>query len=111
MKHALAWWPVRGDRSEVEEVANLAIRRDLPVDVRCLPLEQARAEGALVLFGETYDATVRVVEIGGEWSRELCGGTHVDHSAQIGPLALTGESSVGGGQRRIEAVTGIEAFR
>ncbi|MEV2241274.1 hypothetical protein [Micromonospora sp. NPDC049891] len=81
------------------------------VIVRCLPLEQARAEGALALFGEIYDATVRVVEIGGEWSRELCGGTHVDHSAQIGSLALTGESSVGGGQRRIEAVTGIEALR
>ncbi|MFF0717166.1 alanine--tRNA ligase [Micromonospora sp. NPDC003816] len=98
-------------RSEIEEVANLAIRRDLPVNVRYLPLEQARAEGALALFGETYDDTVRVVEIGGEWSRELCGGTHVDHSAQIGSLALTGESSVGAGQRRIEAVTGIEAFR
>ncbi|MDG4795660.1 alanine--tRNA ligase [Micromonospora sp. WMMD1082] len=98
-------------RSEIEEVANLAIRRDLPVDVRYLPLAQARAEGALALFGETYDETVRVVEIGGEWSRELCGGTHVAHAAQIGSLALTGESSVGAGQRRIEAVTGIEAFR
>ncbi|MFJ8691155.1 alanine--tRNA ligase [Micromonospora wenchangensis] len=98
-------------RSEIEEVANLAIRRDLPVEVRHLPLAQARAEGALALFGETYDDTVRVVEIGGEWSRELCGGTHVAHSAQIGSLALTGESSVGAGHRRIEAVTGIEAFR
>ncbi len=97
-------------RSEIEEVANLAIRRDLPVDVRYLPLEQARAEGALALFGETYDETVRVVEIGGEWSRELCGG-HVAHSAQIGSLAVTGESSVGAGQRRIEAVTGIEPIR
>ncbi|MFI5496881.1 alanine--tRNA ligase [Actinoplanes sp. NPDC051859] len=98
-------------RSEVEEVANLAIRRDLPVGVRYLSLEQARAAGALALFGETYDETVRVVEIGGDWSRELCGGTHVDRSAQIGSLAVTGESSVGAGQRRIEAVTGIEAFR
>ncbi|MBU2667126.1 alanine--tRNA ligase [Actinoplanes bogorensis] len=98
-------------RSEVEEVANQAIRRDLPVGVRYVPLEQARHEGALALFGETYDETVRVVEIGGDWSRELCGGTHVDRSAQIGSLAVTGESSVGAGQRRIEAVTGIEAFR
>ncbi|MEU4160472.1 alanine--tRNA ligase [Actinoplanes sp. NPDC026670] len=98
-------------RSEVEEVANLAIRRDLPVGVRYVPLDQARAEGALALFGENYDETVRVVEIGGDWSRELCGGTHVDRSAQIGSLAVTGESSVGAGQRRIEAVTGIEAFR
>ncbi|MFY1594753.1 alanine--tRNA ligase [Micromonospora sp. WMMD737] len=98
-------------RSEIEEVSNLAIRNDLPVDVRYLPLEQARAEGALALFGETYDETVRVVEIGGAWSRELCGGTHVARSAQIGSLAVTGESSVGAGQRRVEAVTGIEAFR
>jgi alanyl-tRNA synthetase len=98
-------------RSEVEEVANLAIRRDLPVEVRYMPLPQAREEGALALFGETYDETVRVVEIGGAWSRELCGGTHVDHSAQIGSIALTGESSVGAGQRRVEAVTGLESFR
>ncbi|MQY04720.1 alanine--tRNA ligase [Actinomadura macrotermitis] len=98
-------------RSEIEEAANLAIRRDLPVDVRYMPLPQAREIGALALFGETYDENVRVVEIGGAWSRELCGGTHVDRSAQIGTVALTGESSVGAGQRRIEAVTGLEGFR
>ncbi|MFE0152414.1 alanine--tRNA ligase [Nonomuraea sp. NPDC059007] len=98
-------------RSEIEEVANLAVRRDLPVEVRFMPLPEARAEGALALFGETYDETVRVVEIGGAWSRELCGGTHVEHAAQIGAIALTAESSVGAGQRRVEAVTGIEAFR
>jgi alanyl-tRNA synthetase len=98
-------------RSEVEEAANLAIRRDLPVAVRNVPLAEARQEGALALFGETYGETVRVVEIGGDWSRELCGGTHVDRSAQIGALAVTSESSVGAGQRRVEAVTGIEAFR
>ncbi|MFI9550540.1 alanine--tRNA ligase [Nonomuraea endophytica] len=98
-------------RSEVEEAANLAIRRDLPVEVRYMSLPEARSQGALALFGETYGDEVRVVEIGGEWSRELCGGTHVDHSAQIGSIALTGESSVGAGQRRVEAVTGLEAFR
>ncbi|MFI6908409.1 alanine--tRNA ligase [Nonomuraea sp. NPDC050394] len=98
-------------RSEVEEAANLAIRRDLPVEVRHMSLPEARAEGALALFGETYDETVRVVEIGGAWSRELCGGTHVDHAAQIGSIALTAESSVGAGQRRVEAVTGLESFR
>ncbi|NJC12989.1 alanyl-tRNA synthetase [Micromonospora profundi] len=76
-----------------------------------MSLPEARQIGALALFGETYDETVRVVEIGGEWSRELCGGTHVDRSAQIGALAITSESSVGAGQRRVEAVTGIEAFR
>ncbi|WP_446678499.1 hypothetical protein [Actinoallomurus acaciae] len=97
-------------RDDVEEAANRTIRRDLPVQVRYMPLTAAREIGALALFGETYDENVRVVEIGGAWSRELCGGTHVDHAAQIGPIALTGESSVGSGRRRVEAVTGIEAF-
>jgi alanyl-tRNA synthetase len=67
--------------------------------------------GAVALFGETYDETVRVVEIGGPWSRELCGGTHVEHSSQIGSVALIGESSIGSGVRRVEAYVGIEAFR
>ncbi|GII94858.1 alanine--tRNA ligase [Sinosporangium siamense] len=98
-------------RSEVEEAANLAIRRDLPVEVRFMTLPEARAIGALALFGETYDELVRVVDIGGAWSRELCGGTHVEHAAQIGPVALTSESSVGSGSRRVEAVVGVEAFR
>ena len=67
--------------------------------------------GAIALFGETYDNTkVRVVEIGGPWSRELCGGTHVEHSSQIGTIVVTGEASVGSGSRRIEALTGVEGF-
>src|SRR5690606_17886014 len=70
-----------------------------------------RELGALALFGETYDEQVRVVEIGGAWSRELCGGTHVAHSSQIGLLALTGESSVGAGHRRVEAVVGLDGLR
>ncbi|MFD0559517.1 alanyl-tRNA synthetase [Stackebrandtia endophytica] len=98
-------------RSEVEEVANRAVRRDLPVAVKYMPLAKAREIGALALFGETYDESVRVVEIGGEWSRELCGGTHVEHAAQIGPVVITSEASVGSGQRRVEAVTGIEAYQ
>jgi alanyl-tRNA synthetase len=98
-------------RSEVEEVANLAVRRDLPVSATYMTLPEARALGALALFGETYDEQVRVVEMGGEWSRELCGGTHVAHSSQVGVLALTGESSVGAGVRRVEALVGIDAFR
>ena len=67
--------------------------------------------GALALFGETYGEQVRVVEIGGPWSRELCGGTHVRHSSQVGPLTLTGEASVGSGVRRLEAFVGMEALR
>src|ERR687885_560878 len=67
--------------------------------------------GALALFGETYGEQVRVVEIGGPGARGLCGGTHVQGSAPIGTLALTGESSVGSGSRRVEAVVGLEGFR
>jgi alanyl-tRNA synthetase len=98
-------------RSEIEEVANLAVRKDLPVHVVYTTLPGAKEMGALALFGETYDETVRVVEIGGPWSRELCGGTHVEHSSQIGPIALLGESSVGSGVRRVEAYVGLEAFQ
>ncbi|EME98982.1 alanyl-tRNA ligase [Streptomyces mobaraensis NBRC 13819 = DSM 40847] len=98
---------VRGD---VEEAANRALRRDLPVDVRWMTLPEAKELGALALFDETYGERVRVVEIGGAWSRELCGGTHVERSAQIGVLSLTSESSVGAGMRRLEAAVGIEAF-
>jgi alanyl-tRNA synthetase len=76
-----------------------------------MTVPEAQAFGALALFGETYGEQVRVVEIGGPWSRELCGGTHVRGSAQIGPLALTGESSVGSGARRVEAAVGLDGFR
>ncbi|HLS46680.1 MAG TPA: alanine--tRNA ligase, partial [Ornithinicoccus sp.] len=98
-------------RSEIEEVANLAVRQDLPVSAAYMTLPEARAAGALALFGETYDEQVRVVEIGGPWSRELCGGTHVRHSSQVGALTLTGESSVGSGSRRLEALVGMDALR
>jgi alanyl-tRNA synthetase len=98
-------------RSEIEEVANLAVRQDLPVRALLMSLPEARDFGALALFGETYDETVRVVEIGGPWSRELCGGTHVQHSSQVGALTVTGESSVGSGVRRLEAFVGMEALR
>jgi alanyl-tRNA synthetase len=98
-------------RSEIEEVANLAVRQDLPVSAQYMTLPEAREFGALALFGETYDEQVRVIEIGGPWSRELCGGTHVRHSSQIGALSVTGESSVGSGVRRLEAFVGMEALR
>jgi alanyl-tRNA synthetase len=98
-------------KSEIEEVSNLAIRKDLNVVAQYMSLPEAKKWGAVALFGETYDESVRVVEIGGPWSRELCGGTHVDHSSQIGMISIMGESSVGSGSRRIEALVGIEAFR
>ncbi|MEO8888991.1 MAG: alanine--tRNA ligase [Jatrophihabitantaceae bacterium] len=98
-------------RTDIEDVSNQALRRDLPVAVRYLPLGEARELGALALFGETYDEQVRVVEIGGAWSRELCGGTHVAHAAQVGTITVIGESSVGSGVRRVEAYVGIEAMR
>jgi alanyl-tRNA synthetase len=96
---------------EIEHVSQQALRADLPVAWDYMTLEEARDWGAIALFGETYDNTkVRVVEIGGPWSRELCGGTHVEHSSQIGTIVVTGEASVGSGNRRIEAFTGVEGF-
>ncbi|WP_322919414.1 alanine--tRNA ligase [Nocardioides renjunii] len=96
---------------DIELVSQQALRADLPVSWDFMTLEQAKEWGAIALFGETYDNTkVRVVEIGGPWSRELCGGTHVDHSSQIGTVVVTGEASVGSGNRRIEALTGVEGF-
>src|SRR3954468_2587839 len=98
-------------RIDIEDVANSAVRADHSVRALYMTLPESREFGALALFGETYGEQVRVVEIGGEWSRELCGGTHVRGSAQIGTLALTGESSVGSGARRVEAAVGLEGFR
>jgi alanyl-tRNA synthetase len=96
---------------DIELVSQQALRADLPVSWDYMTLEQAKQWGAIALFGETYDNTkVRVVEIGGPWSRELCGGTHVDHASQIGTVVVTGETSVGSGNRRIEALTGVEGF-
>jgi alanyl-tRNA synthetase len=98
-------------RSEIEEVTNLAIRGDYAVSAQLMSLPDAKQWGAVALFGETYDELVRVVQIGGPWSRELCGGTHVSRSSQIGLVSLLGDSSVGSGSRRLEALVGIEAFR
>jgi alanyl-tRNA synthetase len=98
-------------KSEIEEIANLAIRADLAVSAQYMSLPEAREWGAVALFGETYDESVRVVQIGGPWSRELCGGTHVARSAQIGLVTVTNESSVGSGSRRLEALVGMEALR
>ncbi|HPG75225.1 MAG TPA: alanine--tRNA ligase-related protein, partial [Rhodoglobus sp.] len=98
-------------KTEIEEVANNAVRDNLEVQTRILPLDEAKALGAMALFGEKYGDTVRVVEIGGPWSLELCAGTHVTRSSEIGLINLVGESSVGSTNRRIESLVGIEAFR
>jgi len=98
-------------RSEIEDVANRAIHDDLAVSTRILPIEQARAEGAMALFGEKYGDTVRVVRIGDtDWSLELCAGTHVAKSSEIGLIDLVGESSVGSSARRVEALVGTDAL-
>ncbi|GAA4190640.1 alanine--tRNA ligase [Microbacterium oryzae] len=98
-------------RSEIEEIANNAVRDNLEVTTRVLTLEEAKAAGAMALFGEKYGDRVRMVDIGGPWSRELCGGTHVSTSAEIGLISITGESSVGASNRRVEALVGLDAFR
>ncbi|MEN2744600.1 alanine--tRNA ligase [Sinomonas halotolerans] len=98
-------------RGEIEEVANLAIRDNFAVNTAEMPLAEAKAAGAMALFGENYGNRVRVVEINGPWSMELCGGTHVDTTALIGSLTLLGEQSVGSGNRRVEAFVGLDAFR
>lgn len=100
-----------GAKADIEEISNLAIRSDLAVSASFMNLEDARNWGAIALFGETYDEDVRVVQVGGPWSRELCGGTHVSRSSQIGQVSLVSESSVGSGSRRLEATVGIEGLR
>jgi len=98
-------------RTEIEEVTNLAIRQDLAVSAQFMSVKEAKDFGAVALFGETYDESVRVIQIGGPWSRELCGGTHVSRSSQVGLVSMIGEASVGSGSRRLEAFVGFEAFQ
>lgn len=99
-----------GARQEVEELSNIAIRDNYTVNTMETSLQEAQAMGAMSLFGEKYGDRVRVVEIDGAWSRELCGGTHVTSTAEIGTLALLHEQSVGAGNRRVEALVGLDAF-
>jgi alanyl-tRNA synthetase len=98
-------------RSEIEEIANNAVRQNLDVSTRIMPLDEARELGAMALFGEKYGETVRVVEIGGPWSLELCAGTHVTRSSEVGLINVISETSVGSSNRRIESLVGLEAFR
>ncbi|MBP8919592.1 MAG: alanine--tRNA ligase [Micropruina sp.] len=97
-------------RGELEDVVNAAIRDDFEVTDRELPLAEAKALGAQAMFGEKYGNVVRMVELAGPWSRELCGGTHVARTSQIGLVNLLGEQSVGSGIRRVEALVSKDAF-
>src|SRR5947209_6280154 len=100
-----------GQRTQIEEVTNQAVQADFEVHTFTEQLEKAKAMGAMALFGEAYPDEVRVVEIGGPFSLELCGGPHVHNSAQIGPVTILGESSIGSGIRRVEAYVGLDSFR
>lgn len=100
-----------GQRADIEAVSNDAVGADFPVNTFVTDLPKARSMGALALFGENYGSEVRVVEIGGPFSMELCGGTHVEHSSQIGPITVLGESSVGSGVRRVEAFVGLDSYQ
>ncbi|MFD2080062.1 alanyl-tRNA synthetase [Actinopolymorpha cephalotaxi] len=94
----------------VEDGVNQRLLADPEVRVWETSQAEARAAGAIALFGETYGEVVRVVDIG-DFSRELCGGTHVGHASAAGPVRIVGESSVGAGVRRLEALTGVDALR
>jgi alanyl-tRNA synthetase len=96
------------ERERVQHLVNEKVFENLPVRTFVTPIDEARRLGAMMLFGEKYGDHVRVVEIPG-FSRELCGGTHVRSTAEIGPFVILSEGSVGAGARRIEAVTSGEA--
>jgi alanyl-tRNA synthetase len=95
---------------DVEDEVNEVLIGDLDVRAFHTTIENARALGALALFGEKYGNDVRVVEVG-DYSRELCGGTHVARSGQLGLIKILNESSIGSGVRRVEALVGLDAFR
>jgi alanyl-tRNA synthetase len=93
----------------VEDLVNSEIRENAPVETRVMALDDAVAAGAMSLFGEKYDSDVRVLSIG-DFSMELCGGTHVQRAGDIGLFKITGESGVAAGVRRVEALTGRAAY-
>ena len=93
----------------VEHIVNREILKNTAVSTQVMSMDDAKSKGAVALFGEKYGDQVRVVTLGGEYSIELCGGTHVSRSGDIGAIRITAESSVASGIRRIEGVTGMKA--
>ena len=100
-----------GVMGDVEQRINELVIDDLAVDAEVMNINDAMRSGAMALFGEKYGDQVRVVSVGGQWSRELCGGTHAERSGQLGIVKLLGESSIGAGKRRVEALVGTDAYR
>jgi alanyl-tRNA synthetase len=96
--------------ADVEDRVNTVLIEDHPVIAELMSQEEAKRSGAIAMFGEKYGDTVRVVSVG-DYSRELCGGTHVARSGQLGLIKLLGESSIGAGVRRVEALVGTDAYR
>jgi alanyl-tRNA synthetase len=95
--------------SEVEARVNALLIENLPIHAEVMTQDEARASGAMALFGEKYGEAVRVVSVG-DWARELCGGTHAQRSGQLGLVKLLGEASIGSGVRRVEALVGTDAY-
>ncbi|MFM8515858.1 MAG: alanine--tRNA ligase, partial [Actinomycetota bacterium] len=93
---------------EVEDRVNSLLIEDLAVSAEVMSQEEARAMGAMALFGEKYGNEVRVVSVG-DWAHELCGGTHAQRSGQLGVVTFLSEGSIGAGVRRVEALVGVDA--